>query len=81
MPFIDDRQFRKSATQLKRSAEPEAWDNFLGALEAYTWDRVAETVQAELATVQVAQGSARQAQKLLQLFKDAGIEPKQETAQ
>lgn len=81
MPFIDDRQFRKAATLLKRSAEPEAWDNFLGALEAYTWDRVAETVQADLQQVCIAQGAARGAQKLLQLFKDAGVEPKEPVPQ
>lgn len=77
--FIDDRKFRQAATLLKRSADPQAWDNFIGALEAYTWSRVAEVVQAGPQDVCIAQGAARGAQKLLQLMKDAGVELKPES--
>lgn len=76
MSFIDNRGFRKAAAQVKRSADPDAWENFMGALEAYTWSRVADVVTADPQTVGIAQGIARDAQQILLLLKECDVEPK-----
>lgn len=66
--MITDIQFREAAALLKRSSAPDAWENFIGAFEAYTFTKIGECADADMATVVLAQGFARQCKKFLQMF-------------
>jgi hypothetical protein len=73
--MITDQQFKQAAALLKRSSPVDAWDNFVGALEAYTYVKIGECVDAPLDSVVVRQGFARQCKKLLQLLQECEKTP------
>lgn len=74
--MITDQQFRQAAALLKRSAQPDAWDNFLGAVQAFTFTRIGELVDAPRDRLDEMQGQAKMAKKLLQIMQECDIVPR-----
>lgn len=74
--MISDKDFQKAAALLKRAAPHNEWENFVGALTAYTYVQIAACVEAPRDTVELQQGMARQCKKLLRMVEECEIEPK-----
>lgn len=72
--MITDTQFKQAAAVLKRASPTDAWDNFVGAFEAYTFTKIADVTDAPMESVVLHQGFARQCKALLRLL--AECEPK-----
>lgn len=66
--MITDQQFKKAAALLKRAAPTDEWDNFIGALQAYTFTKIGHVTDAPPETVILHQGMARQCKALLELL-------------
>lgn len=77
--MITDQQFMHAAALLKRHAAPDAWANFLGAFEAYTYNRIGEVADAPLDVVVLHQGMARQCKRLFHMLRECEPKPRGDT--
>lgn len=68
--MISDQQFKQASALLKRHAPPDVWENFVGALTAYSFREIGAVVDAGTDTVILAQGIARGTKKLLMLIQE-----------
>lgn len=74
--MITDQDFQKAAALLKRAVSTDEWENFLGALSAYTFMKIGQCADAPPETVQMHQGYARQCKALLNLLTECEPKPK-----
>lgn len=74
--MITDQQFMAAALTLKRHSQPDAWENFMGAFHAYTYQAIGNVTDAPPDTVIAAQGCARQCKKLLQMLVECEPKPR-----
>lgn len=74
--MITDKEFRQAAALLKRSTQPDVWDNFIGAVKAYTYTRIGELVDAPRDRLEEMQGQAKMAKKLLQIMQECDVVPR-----
>lgn len=79
--MITDKEFRQAAALLKRGSQVEPWENFLGAVKAYTYTRIGELVDAPRDRLEEMQGQAKMAKKLLQILEECDVVPRDDKPQ